>query len=826
MQENFNDLIKTLNNILPAGSELVYLTYPKKQAAIIMVDFDIDGHAEIAVAYNLKNIPYITVLKQFKNQWQIVHTVQGKGYNLLYYKALNITSKKNKDLVLGWQLETNIALLTIYQWTGEELKELSPPNIYYSKMDIEDMPSDKGCDGHLEIALWTKLWGNAYNTEIYRWHKDTLVPAPDVYPYYFKKVSRYYGAMVKENPNADFYWYQLSEAQFKAGLFYDALKSIDTALSLHMIYTSKEKLMTLKKLIQSKIDLEDINLYKAPLNTVSGKKYGYIDNTGSFVIKPVFSEAMDFQPNGLAVVKWNALYALINTQGDFIVKPKYGYISDFSEGLAVAIKENSFLVLDEEGKILTKKPYNYISVYKDGRALFSEFHEKKGFLYGYLDKNGKEIIPAQYISASDFVDGKAIVQKSQQEFKLIDSKGKVLYSYNYPFVGHLGEGLLSFKESPSGKFGYIRESGEIVIPPQYSSVQAFKDGRAVVNLSEGFPENKYCLIDTKGQFILKPIYNDIIPLKDNRLAAGKAIDKERPYYGSIYALGDIKGNILTDFKYYNISGFNEGIASVYDDKYTFFINNQGKVMEDMPIVEGSGTLSIVDSLIQADIDQRLSYYSRTGKLLWEENKIIPLNKQYKVVVKKYKPNKDYLVYYPRIDGMAEEDLEKLVNNQLKELSALKPIPASTQLDYSYTGDFNIALFKSKLLVLELYGYNYPFGAAHGMPSETYVHINLVSGEFYKLGDLFKAGSDYVKVLSAIIENQIKNNPEYSYVFPDSYTGIKEDQPFYLDEDNLYIYFLPYEIGPYAAGFPKFKIPFADIMELIDVEGNFWRSFKD
>lgn len=405
-------------------------------------------------------------------------------------------------------------------------------------------------------------------------------------------------------------------------------------------------------------------------------------------------------------------------------------------------------------------------------------------------------------------------------------QGKVLNSYNYPLVGDLGEGFLSFKDSQSGKFGYIRESGKIAIPPQFSSTQAFKAGRAVVSISEDLPYNRVGLINTQGRFVINPIFNDIIILNENRVAIGKAIDKERPYYGSIYALADKDGDLLTDFKFYNISSFKDGLASVYDDKSTFFINKQGLEMTDLPIVQGSGTLSIVDSLIMATVDNQISYYSPAGKLLWEENRIIPLSKQYKVVVKKYKPNKDYLIYYPRVEGMANKAAERVVNSMLKDLSGVKPINPSIQLDYSYTGNFNISLFKNRLLVLELSGYNYPFGAAHGMPSEIYVHINLSSGEFYKLKDLFKTDSDYVKVLSDIIDNKIKNNPDYSYVFPDSYTGIKEDQPFYLDENNLYIYFQPYEIGPYAAGFPTFKIPFADIMDIIDVEGSFWKSFKE
>jgi len=93
-----------------------------------------------------------------------------------------------------------------------------------------------------------------------------------------------------------------------------------------------------------------------------------------------------------------------------------------------------------------------------------------------------------------------------------------------------------------------------------------------------------------------------------------------------------------------------------------------------------------------------------------------------------------------------------------------------------------------------------------MPTQVFPHIDLVSGQFYQLEDLFKEGSPYVVVLSKIIERQIKEDPKYSYVFPDAYQGIRKNQPFYVGRNALYIYFEPYEIAPYAAGFVTFRIP--------------------
>ena len=40
----------------------------------------------------------------------------------------------------------------------------------------------------------------------------------------------------------------------------------------------------------------------------------------------------------------------------------------------------------------------------------------------------------------------------------------------------------------------------------------------------------------------------------------------------------------------------------------------------------------------------------------------------------------------------------------------------------------------------------------------------------------------------------------------------KNQPFYVGRNALYIYFEPYEIAPYAAGFVTFRIPYEQMMD--------------
>jgi hypothetical protein len=564
------------------------------------------------------------------------------------------------------------------------------------------------------------------------------------------------------------------------------------------------------------------SIFPVSLKVVGGSKWGYINSKGKFALKPIYEQAGDFQ-EGIAIVRLNGLSGVIDHSGYFIVKPKYDTIQPFSEGRATVIDQQGFKIIDESGKELTTKAYSFIGDYKEGRVLFSITDEKGKNLYGFLNRRGKEVIPASYLSASNFKDGKSVVKVKDGTFALINLTGKVLQKYNFPFVGEYGEGLLPFQKSPGGMFGFINEQGKVFIEPRFKWAEPFQDGSAMVTISDAHHDLSG-LIDKKGQYILKPNYHQISHLGENRVAIGKAVDPEKPYMGEVYALGDTNGHILTGFIYNRIGLYENGKASAANDQFTFFIDKKGRRINTLPIVKGNGKLHVDQTLIKGEVDFRLQYFKKDGELVWRQNTVIPLNEPYSVSEQKYKPNKDFLIYYPQINGMVDRKTQERINQLLKDLAGIKETPAHLQLESNYMGDFEVTFYRKELVVIEITGYNYPFGAAHGMPVKKYVHLDPKTGDIFLLKDLFKPGSPYIKVLSERIGNQIKNNPQYTYVFPGSYKGIQVDQPFFISEEGLNVYFVPYEIAPYAAGFPTFTIPFEELTDIIDRNGSFWRSF--
>ena len=580
-----------------------------------------------------------------------------------------------------------------------------------------------------------------------------------------------------------------------------------------------------KKRIKAKKRRCSKQLYPALKNTKNGAIYGYINNKGEYVIEPKFEGAYDFNENCVAIVIKDNKYGVIDLLGEYKIYTIYDSISNFRESRAVYSKDGSMGIIDEDGNVITKKEYGIVGEFHDHRAVVGD--SKSGnYKYGYIDREGKELIHLKFERADDFKDDIALVKVKDNEYSLIDKEGKVLNSYKHYLVSQYGDGLMMFSEKIDGPYGYIDIEGNEIITPRFTSTSEFVDGIAIVSVEENY-NGPYGVINKKGEYVLTPIFSEIRYLGENRLALGMPIGKplgdDKFIAPSIFAIGDTNGNILTQFKYYAVGNYDKGVTYASNNTSTFFIDKNGKVINTLPKVKGSGELMITDDIIYANIDYSPYYLTRSGKLIYKPNDEIILDYVYSVIKEKYKPNFSFLIYIPQIKGIKNRKVEKKVNSKLKTLSYFKPfaedqishsINENDVLDYSYYGTFEVTFFKKNILILSLTGYYYPLGAAHGLSSKITPVINLDTGEFYSLEDLFNPNSDWKNRLDSIIQKMIDKEPQYEYVYKDGFKGIDEGQNFYIDDNNLYIYFQPYDIGPYAAGFIIFKIPFSLIQDIM------------
>lgn len=575
------------------------------------------------------------------------------------------------------------------------------------------------------------------------------------------------------------------------------------------------------------LDASLSKIYPTQKSSTGDAKWGYIDTLGNFVIQPVFSQASRFQTNQLAVVGVDDKVGIIDRTGKFVVSPVYNNISEYSDGLAIAYDGKGSVVLDEDGNVLSEK-YSYIGSYNSNRAVYSIAADNGEWLSGYLDEKGKPVIKAAFQQATDFEGDRALVKTMSGQYALIDSSGNVVKTFDYSFVGRISEGMMRYKPLDSTELGFLDKRGNEVIPPSFFEAEDFSGGYAIVNISEDFDNRKVGLIDKKGRFVITPQYNEVLQLGEGMAAVGVPNDPENIFAGSRFALVDTNGVILTDFVFSSINPFKDGITSVQDNYRTFFIDRFGNKVDSIPSVDGYGSMEKLNGLIYATIDQRPYYMDEHGAVIYKPSTETILENGIAVSEGKYNPNRDHLVYYPILSKLESLKIEKEINDKLREMwtnsttMSLKPIDS---IDHHFESSFTIGFHAKNLLVLNESGYDYPFGAAHGMPLQEYVHVDIKTGMFYELKDLFKSDSDYTSVLGKIVEKQIAEQSEEMGVWIDSYSGIRPDHPFYLTQDTLNLYFYPYEIAPYSAGFPTFKIPLAEIEQYIDKTGDFWLSFN-
>lgn len=125
--------------------------------------------------------------------------------------------------------------------------------------------------------------------------------------------------------------------------------------------------------------------------------------------------------------------------------------------------------------------------------------------------------------------------------------------------------------------------------------------------------------------------------------------------------------------------------------------------------------------------------------------------------------------------------------------------------YEVYSTYNITSDKNSFVSFYDDYYEY-LGGAHGLTSRTSYTIDKNKEELLNLKDLFASGYNYADIINNEIREQIKKNPQDYFDSGSEFKGIGENQSFYIDDDNLVIYYQLYEIAPYVKGIPEFKIP--------------------
>lgn len=559
-------------------------------------------------------------------------------------------------------------------------------------------------------------------------------------------------------------------------------------------------------------------LYPAPLVTETGTKWGYIDAKGNFAIKPIFRQVEDFQPNGLAVV-WteDEHTGVINAQGNYVIQPKYNYIIPFAEGRVIAFSDQGGKLFDEKGKVLFETA-GAIGYLNSGLAPFTP--DKSRAAWGYIDKNGKIALKPTYKVAQPFEDGKALVKLNDNSFALIDTTGKVLHSYTRNDLRFYHGGFISFEKDYN--VGYVAEDGTEVIGPISTNSFGFYKGLVVVDAGI----NAMGLMNKQGKYVIEPKYSDMFVLSNGNVVVGKWVNSEL-----VYAIADSTGKFLTGFNYYNWGRYTNGVMPVADKDGMYFLNEKGQKVTSLPTIKGIGKIEMSGNLIRASIDDQISYLDKKGTVIWKQNDTLKLQNGFAVKRLNYRTTRYTLVHYPAVSGFKDKAVEQAVNKKLKEIAlqklTSKKITVQDGLN-QYSANYSIKFYNSELLILQIQDLrSFPTESDSNIVGNGFVYINLKTGQFYGLKDLFKKDSNYLMVLRQIIEKQIaaKGADAANYKTDKLSALVTANLAFELKKDALDIYFASYDLYASDSHIPVFTITHKELMNIIDTTGGLWKAFN-
>ncbi len=164
--------------------------------------------------------------------------------------------------------------------------------------------------------------------------------------------------------------------------------------------------------------------------------YGYCDTQGNIIIQPQFEMAFDFH-EGYAAVKFGGKWGYITTYGQYSVRPTFDYAGDFKNGYAICRSGGKYGIINTAGTRVSSFDFDYIGTPDDS----GRYPAKAGTVSGFIRPNGEWILRTSYDYCYKYTDGVARVYKN-------------------------------------GLWGFINESGIELIPPTFTDLGEYYNGRA------------------------------------------------------------------------------------------------------------------------------------------------------------------------------------------------------------------------------------------------------------------------------------------------------------------------------------------------------------
>ncbi len=293
-------------------------------------------------------------------------------------------------------------------------------------------------------------------------------------------------------------------------------------------------------------------------------KWGYMDATGRLVVDYIYDDAADFS-EGLAYVACDTYRGYIDTQGNRVIDvSRYddngGSSHSFHNGLALVAKAND-----------------------------------DGVKFGYIDHQGREVVPCTYDDAQDYSEGLASVGA----FKEDDADD--MFPYVYSFINVQGQPVFTLKQglkpgqfhngmasvtTDARQYGFIDTTGTQVVPMRYATAEVAME-RFMADFNEDFAlvGDEATMGDTAHTTFHLLGKNGVLSTRafDSNVHQGLVLVDDGSKFGFARPDGTIAIPCQYDYTQPCVTGellnasyvFNEGVAAVRKAGHWGYIDAQG-----------------------------------------------------------------------------------------------------------------------------------------------------------------------------------------------------------------------------------------------------------
>lgn len=418
---------------------------------------------------------------------------------------------------------------------------------------------------------------------------------------------------------------------------------------------------------------------------LEGGKWGYIDDEGQILIKPMYDDIDYFNEFNIAKTKKGKVYGWVSKFGKELVKPQYTQIGEILDGMARIckggkmknnkIEKGKWGFIDDGGRIVIKPKYLSAGEFKEGVAWVG-----KNRTFTYINKQGMEIFEGS-LSNADANNGIVILRASISKKKsktgkkgvfcgIMDTQGTILEDFIYADIRmneldwanamdmsnskvyfiHNEKGKITKLEAGSldinfkneiekytidGKNGYVRKDGTIAVAPKYMFLGDFAE---LIIASEDYLHYGY--LSQTGEIAIPFEYNHASVFNEGYATVAKAnkwniIDKNNKTILSMDAdsLGIYSEGLIPVIKnkkagFVSLKGDNvipyeyESVSSMHNGKFNYL--EKGK----WGIKDAKGKI-----LLAPTYDFIYNFYDEFGnKVLFQNNKFGLLNSEEKEII--------------------------------------------------------------------------------------------------------------------------------------------------------------------------------------------------